>query len=191
MKKDGKGGANTKTGLVFEGKVNICNLLENIDGYSVRKNDSLSNPRVFAHDIFYNDELVAQSFPKQTFYNFLKSKGVDYTNIISARLEPDDALFVIPKKCSLFKRKKIFIIEYKSQGGGGSTDEKLQTCDFKLKQYSKLVKKLKYNVEYVYVLHDWFDNPRYKDVFEYIESVGCHYYFNEIPLKLLGLPEGK
>ena len=47
---------------------------------------------------------------------------------------------------------------------------------------------LNIDVEYVYILSDWFRNPGYKDVLDYIISVGCHYYFNYLPLKKLGLP---
>ena len=70
-------------------------------------------------------------------------------------------------------------------------DEKLQTCDFKRKQYLKLVQALELKVEYVYVLNDWFKDPSYKDVLDYINSVNCHYKFNELPLAWLGLPSGK
>ena len=42
------------------------------------------------------------------------------------------------------------------------------------------------NVEYFYVLNDFFDDPAYRDVLSYIEEVGCRYYFNEMPLNLLG-----
>jgi len=61
-------------------------------------------------------------------------------------------------------------------------------CDFKRKQYQKLVRPLGLRVEYVYVLSDWFRKPEYKDVLEYIESVNCHYIFNTLPLAWLGLP---
>lgn len=70
----------------------------------------------------------------------------------------------------------------------GSVDEKLQTCDFKKKQYKKLFDPLRIEVEYYYVLNDYFDQPQYDDVFEYIESVGCRFFFNEIPIDELGLP---
>lgn len=68
--------------------------------------------------------------------------------------------------------------------------EKLQTCDFKRKQYQKLVKELGLLVSYIYVLNsDWFDKPAYKDVLEYIESVNCNYCFDKLPLEWLGLPK--
>jgi hypothetical protein len=83
----------------------------------------------------------------------------------------------------------LHIIEIKFQYGTGSVDEKLQTCDFKRKQYLKLVSDLGLSVAFIYVLNsDWFDVPRYKDVFEYIRSVNCNYCFDRLPLEWLGLP---
>ena len=38
------------------------------------------------------------------------------------------------------------------------------------------------------VLDNWFKADKYKDVRDYIISVGCHYYYNYIPLQELGLP---
>ncbi len=38
---------------------------------------------------------------------------------------------------------------------------------------------------------DWFKDPSYKDVLDYINSVNCHYKFNELPLAWHGLPSGK
>ena len=46
-------------------------------------------------------------------------------------------------------------------------------------------------VEYVYILNDWFNDPVYRDVLDYIKSVGCHYFFSELPLEFLGLSEPK
>jgi hypothetical protein len=67
-------------------------------------------------------------------------------------------------------------------------DEKLQTCDFKKKQYMKLFSPLNYEVEYVYILSKWFKKEEYKDVRDYIISVGCRFYFEFLPLHELGLP---
>lgn len=47
---------------------------------------------------------------------------------------------------------------------------------------------LNIEVEYIYILSDWFRNPIYKDVLDYIISVGCQYYFCYLPLQKLGLP---
>lgn len=82
----------------------------------------------------------------------------------------------------------MYIIECKFQQVEGSVDEKLQTCDFKKKQYQKLMAKANIDVEYMYLLSDWFRKPKYKDVLDYIQSVRCQYYFEYIPLNKLGLP---
>ena len=170
MIKNGKGGGNTKTGLVFEGKTDLATFLNNQEGY-----------RVTNGVVFYNDEKVARIFKKHGFYRYLKEVGVDWTKIISKKLLPDDSIYVIINNT-------LFIIECKYQQVAGSVDEKLQTCDFKRKQYQKLMAQLNIDVEYVYLLSDWFKNPKYKDVLDYIISMHCHYYFEYIPLTKLGLP---
>lgn len=77
----------------------------------------------------------------------------------------------------------------KFQGVAGSVDEKLQTCDFKKKQYQKLLDGTGIKVEYCYVINDWFNNKSYRDTLNYIQSVGCFYFFGELPLSFLGLPQ--
>lgn len=176
MKTGGKGGGTTITGLNFEKEVDFHDLLRNIAGYRVEQ-----IPGKAGLGVFFNDELVARCFRKHEFYKFLEEEGVNWRIILSKRLLPDDALLVIV-------RETLFIIEVKYQQVAGSVDEKLQTCDFKRKQYQKLVASLELKVEYVYVLSDWFRKPEYKDVLDYINSVNCHYKFNELPLAWLGLP---
>ena len=134
MKTGGIGGANTKTGLIYEGKVDLRSFLNQQPGYHVDGNS-----------VFFQGEEVAQIFKKQELYS----------------------QFLAPR---------------------GSVDEKLQTCDFKKKQYQKLFFPLNIEVQYAYILDDWFRNPKYKDVLDYIISVGCQYYFQYIPLQRLGLP---
>ncbi|EAL0007476.1 hypothetical protein A9452_05755 [Campylobacter upsaliensis] len=167
---NGIGGANTKTGLVFEGKVDLATFLSQQSGYIVD-----SNGRVF-----YDDELVAQIFKKHKFYNFLEERGVDWRNIISKRLLPDDSIYIIINNT-------FFIIECKFQQVAGSIGE-LLVCDFNKKQYQKLLSNLNMEVEYVYLLSNWFRKPEYRDVLDYIISVNCRYYFEYIPLQIFGLP---
>lgn len=175
MIKGGIGGNTTLTGLNFEKKVDLITLLSAIKGYSVEKSD-------VGHNILFNNEIVARCFKKHEFYKFLDEHRIDYKNILSKKLLPDDALLVIV-------RETLFIIEVKYQQTAGSVDEKLQTCDFKRKQYLKLVQPLGVKVEYVYVLNNWFKQSSYRDVLDYINSVNCHYKFNELPLSWLGLPK--
>lgn len=170
MIKGGKGGGNTLTGLNFEKEKNILELLSNTPGYSVKGNI-----------ILFKDKEVARSYRKNSLYKFLGSHGVKYSEILSKKLLPDEALYVIVNNT-------MYILELKFQRVSGSVDEKLQTCDFKKKQYQRLLAPLNYEVEYIYILSDWFNNPAYKDVLTYITSIGCHYYFNYLPLQKLGLP---
>ena len=170
MIKGGTGGSNTQTGLAFEKRADMLSLIKSLKGYSVKKNT-----------VYYNEEEVAYSFKKNSFYKYLEKNGVDYKKIISKRLFPDEAIYVLVNNT-------LYIIEMKFQTVAGSVDEKLQTCDFKRKQYIKLMSQINVEVEYVYILNDWFKKPEYKDVLDYVISVGCHYYFNYLPLQKIGLP---
>lgn len=170
MIKGGKGGANTKVGIEFEGKVDLLNQIDELPDYDTHN-----------EKIQYKGETVALYFKKRGLYKHLEKLGVDYRNYISKRLEPDNAIYVI-------KNNTIYFIEIKFQNVSGSVDEKLQTCDFKKKQYMKLFSPLNYKVEYVYVLSKWFKKKEYKDVRDYIISVGCRFYFEFLPLFELGLP---
>ncbi|MCK9322227.1 MAG: hypothetical protein M0P32_09520 [Bacteroidales bacterium] len=173
MKAKGTGGANTKTGLVFEGKTDLSAFLNKQKGYKVTN-----------ENVFYKNKLVARVFKKYSFYKFLEAEGVDWKTLISKRLLPDDSIYVIINNT-------MFIIECKFQQSAGSVDEKLQTCDFKKKQYQKLLSQLNMEVEYIYLLSEWFKKRGYKDVLDYIISVRCSYYFEYIPLQKLGLPVPK
>ena len=171
MIEKGKGGANTQTGLKFEKKIDILTLLSKTKGYTIQHGNT----------ILFNGKEVAKSYRKNGLYKYLESQKVDYKKIISKKLLPDEALYVIVNNT-------LFIIEMKFQKVAGSVDEKLQTCDFKKKQYKKLMSTLNIDVEYIYILSDWFKQKAYKDTLDYILSVGCQYYFEYLPLKKLGLP---
>lgn len=171
MIKNGKGGGNTKTGLIFEGKTDLATFLDSQDGYSVD-----------GTNVYFNNELVARVFKKFKFYSiFLKELEINWQDYISKQLLPDDCIFVII-------RNTVFIIECKHQEVAGSVDEKLQTCDFKKKEYKKLLAKANLDVEDIYLLDNWFRDQKFRDVLDYIHSVGCDYYFEYIPLYRFGLP---
>lgn len=171
MKLAGKGGANTKTGLVFEGKTDLATFLRSQKGYDVELDGT----------VLYLGAVVGRIFKKYGLYKFLEEYEIDWKVILSKRLLPDDSIFVIIENT-------LYIIECKFQQVAGSVDEKLQTCDFKKKQYQKLLSRANIQVEYIYLLGDWFKKPEYKDVLDYIISVGCSFYFEYIPLTQLGLP---
>ncbi|MBU1202103.1 MAG: hypothetical protein KKA51_06365 [Nanoarchaeota archaeon] len=169
MIKDGKGGAKTLTGLKFESRVSLKDIFLSLPDFDVKEDI-----------IYFKDKKVAQLFQKHKLYkNFLESK-INYSDFISKKLLPDEAIYV-------FKTKTMFIVEMKFQEVAGSVDEKLQTCDFKNKQYNKLLSNLGIKAKYVYVLNDWFKKKEYSDVLNYISSVNCYYFFNVLPLEFLGL----
>lgn len=170
MIEGGIGGGNTKTGLIYEANVDLSSFLDSQEGYAV-----------IGMNIFYNNELVGNIFKKHELYHYLKERKIDWTKHLSSKLLPDNCIYVIINNT-------INIIEVKFQKRSGSVDEKLQTCDFKKKQYIKLFSELNYKVEYIYILSDWFKKDKYKDTRDYIISVGCRFYYNYIPLHELGLP---
>lgn len=170
MKKGGIGGGNTITGLIYEGEVDLSTYLAKQKDYDID-----------GTNVLYKGKVIAYIFKKHEFYYFLEKNNIDWKQLISSKLLPDNCIYVIVNNT-------LFIIEVKNQNVAGSVDEKLQTCDFKRKQYKKLLSQLNIEVEYIYILSKWFKNPKYKDVLDYIISVNCQYHFDYIPLQKLGLP---
>lgn len=111
---------------------------------------------------------------KYKLYKYLDSQGIDWNKIISRKLLPDEAYWnPITKELNIFEKKY--------QQTEGSADEKPQTCGFKIWEFSKIGKALgATKVTYTYVLSDWFKQPKYADMLEYIASVPeCDYIFME------------
>jgi hypothetical protein len=167
------GGAETNvTGLTYERQVDLAIYLQR-HGFSVTGNDVCLNGITIAN-LFTKNELysvfLAQRYPQ-----------IDKRTIWSKGLFPDKALVV---------GNNLYIIEIKNQNREGSVDEKLQTCDFKKKQYQRLFHGTAIIVHYFYILNEWFRRAKYRDVLSYIEEVGCRYFFDEIPLDEFGLQSG-
>lgn len=174
MKTGGIGGANTKSGLHFEGRVDFLEVLKKVPGYEIKEDGA----------ILFEGKVVALNLRKSRLYRFLEEKGVNHKEILSKKLLPDDAILVLGTNA-------FYVIEIKFQNVAGSVDEKLQTCHFKKRQYEKLMNSLGVKVEYIYILSEWFQAPAYKDVLAYIKEVDCDYFFEEITLNRLGLPSPK
>lgn len=122
------GGAKTNlNGLHFEQTTELKDIFLSHSKFEVR-----------GDDIFTKDDniKVATLFQKHSLYkNLLEKNGVNYKDYISKKLLPDDAILI-------YKTSTLYIIEKKFQHGAGSVDEKLQTCDFKKKQYTKLLSRM-------------------------------------------------
>jgi hypothetical protein len=167
------------TELSFDRKADFQKIIDSVPGYSIRKMPSKAGTGVF-----FEGELVARCFRKDDFYEFLNEAKIVWQPELSKKFLHHNILINIV-------RETLFIIEDRCQQTAGWVYKKLQTCDFKRKQYLNLVSPLGLKVEYVYVLNDWFKKPEYKDILNYVHSVNCHYKFNELPLSWLGLPTRK
>lgn len=165
------GGAETnRHGLHFEQVTSLNEALIEL-GFSIAPNG----------EVFRNGIMVAMSAPKSQLYSrILLPRGVEWEEHISRKLLPDEALLNLTNNT-------VYIIEKKFQNADGSVDEKLQTCDFKFKQYKKLFSPIGIEVKYVFVVNDFFNNPKYIDVIRYINETGSYIFFNEIPIDFLGI----
>lgn len=157
MIKNGYGGANT-----------------NRHGLQFEKNTDLRT--MFAKA---GVEVPVDAFHEQRkFSSYLKTLGVDVNTIWSQGMRPDEALFL---------GDTVYIVEKKWQEVKGSVDEKILGCDFRRKQYERVLAPLGYKVKFAFLFNDWFKDPKYKDRLDYVEEKKCYYFFNEIPLEFFGL----
>lgn len=170
----GGGYKTNSNGLSFEGRTS---LVESLD-----KNEFIEIKIVGdQHHVLFNDKLCGYYTEKHSFYTmFLEKNNVDWRRLVSKKYLPDSVFINI-------MNKTVYIIEKKFQEGSGSVDEKLQTCDFKKKIYTRLIEQTGYSTEYYYLWNNWFLRDEYKDVKEYIHSVGCKYFIESIELEELGI----
>lgn len=154
----------TTTGLRYEDRVHIGG-----KGIDLSKQNLPAYFKEHYPNILYSLSYVKTCKRDKELYE----SGAPY--ILTKALLPDEAYFD-PKK------RTLDIYEKKTQNCGGSVDEKLQTCGYKIAEYRKIAKYLNVppeNVYYTYILDKWFNpetNPKYRDVLEYIKSVeGCDY----------------
>ena len=169
MNKYGGGAQTNLNGLAFEQTTSLDDALSSA-GYRVE------NCKVYS-----GERCIGLSVQKHKLYSyFLEPKGVQYLKYNSKKWLPDECFINLGEKTA-------FIIEKKFQNGSGSVDEKLPGCHFKKQEYEKLFSPLGFSVVYLYVFNDWFLDGTYKDTLEYIIRMGCHYFYNEIPLDFLKL----
>ena len=97
MKKGGIGGANTQTGIHFEKKTDLLVELGKLPEFKIDGNNVLKN-----------GVIVAENCRQHALYRFLKKKGVNFSDHVSAKLLPDEALYIPAQK-------RMYIIEKKFQ----------------------------------------------------------------------------
>ena len=111
---------------------------------------------------------------KHNLYRLLADRGFRWEDILSRKLLPVEAYWNENSKA-------LTVFEKKYQQSEGSADEKPQTCGFKIAQFKKIGAALgAEEVTYTYIFNDWFKQPKYKDMLDYILSVdGCAYLFSD------------
>lgn len=150
---DGTGGANTKTGFIFEKQTSLKNYFE-------------------TNNIFLPKNCYKE---KTKFYKWVEEiTGKKISEFWSKKLLPDEAIVL---------QDNIYIVEKKFQKVQGSVDEKPQTCAFKKWQYDKIGKVVGKTVHFAYLFSDFWNKPSYKDMFDFILMNNCEYFFNTIPLE--------
>lgn len=172
MKRGGKGGSRTLTGLHFEKHTSLK------DAFLKAGFD------VVGDSVFYEAELIGQLCSgERRLYNLLDEKsGFERggsKRLVSKILRPDEAFLN-------FSQQTLYIIEKKYQESTGSVDEKPQTVRFKQRQYERLIRNTGLNFQFFYLFNCWYADPSYRDMLDFIVEEGSSYYFNDIPLSRLG-----
>ena len=178
----GGGNKTNINGLAFERDTDLLDIFERLDNFKVEIITPEKAAKTRYAKIYKSNEHIGNFYEKDSLYRELfEPEGYNYKEKEYSLLKPDSVFLNI-------KNKTAYVIEKKFQSGGGSVDEKLQTCDFKKNfYYQPMFQKLGYKTEFYFVLSDWFDSKSKSLVFEYIEKVKCKYFFNFIPFKELGL----
>lgn len=170
--KSGGGAKTNANGLSFEEKMDI-NVFLKRNGYSIDEKN----------DVYLNKEKIGVVAKKHDFYSKIMGCTEKYVrkHYISRILLPDASFLN-------YSNETLYIIEIKYQKDSGSVDEKLQTCDFKKEQYTKLSKHIEgaSKVKMIYVVNEFFNDKKYKDVFDYMDKKECVHAF-AYSKKMLGL----
>jgi hypothetical protein len=167
----GTGGANTMSGALFEevakGKApGIPVHKTNLRTHFEENTDKLySLSKIFPK----NTGLPTSEIPKDKMERARKFEG---KYLLTKALEPDECWID-------YESSTMTVFEKKFQDTDGSVDEKIQTSDFKWRQYKKIATELGLeNVYYIFILGDYFKNPYYKDALDYVRSIPyCDYFF--------------
>jgi hypothetical protein len=164
VKKGGQGGERTNaSGLRFERQTSIAKAL------------SEAGLQVIERELFIDGQLYASFLPQYALYDFLEEHGVDWRDHVSSKNKPDECLFI-------YHLNQFLIVEKKFQEVEGSVDIKLAAGHYLMRRYSKLASTIGASVKMIYLLSEFFQAPKYKDIIDYMQEMGIIVYFLELPL---------
>ena len=134
----GAGGSNTnKNGLEYENQKDLSTEYDVIEKKST------------------HEKIVFKRYPDKTFITGRKSQFMKYLSNEENKDIPKchgtkepDCWFISENS------NTIYIVELKFQQGGGSVCEKIQTCNYKIRNFKDRYPNKK--IHYVYGLHEWF-----------------------------------
>lgn len=164
----GAGGAQTNiNGINFEQDIYLYNWIEKSGYQLISQGQATDRTQLFK--IYKNNEFYGWYGRQGKIYVALmemfpaKLTNEHIKNILSKKIHPD--AFILSKK-----NLKLTIFEKKWQQSSGSVDEKIQTAPFKLEMFNKLLRGLKLEISYQYILSGWFKNEEYRNVKEYYKD---------------------
>ena len=167
-----------KNGLKFEATTNLSSALDSHQKFEV-KGDL----------IYFENQKVGQIVSQNKIYKWLESENIDWKRLTNKQMKPDEAVFNT-------MNNTLYIIEKKYQETEGSVDEKLQTFWFKIWFYEKITKDLNIEIDFAYLLSDWFFEKKYKSawrkdtlvyeqILKYLDTNNINVFRKEIPLDYL------
>ena len=165
-----------RTGAEFEKR-------KNMRDYFLNKGFDVVAEENYGYEIFDKDNnFYGTLLEKCEIYPYLVDHTANFETwqgITSKRNQPDAVLV---------RNNTFYIIEMKFQkedSKSHSQEALLPYCDFKKKQYQKLLIGTDFKVKFCYLLSESFKKreAELKDTYQYIEDVGCQYFIDEIPIE--------
>lgn len=146
-------------------------------GYICSKDDMYN----FMAQLYVEEHPEEYNLSEQVNRRSLRKRKSHMKTVLSKNFEPDLVFFD-------YENRTIVIVEMKTQSKDGSVDEKLETVDFKRRQYKRLAADSSFsNVEFNWVLDSKFLEPKYDNVKSYLYARDSYFEVGQVSLALLGL----
>lgn len=154
---------NTSSGSKFEIDTDIQAALQ-AEGYIANGNVSSNG----VYSLEFNSKYSFNRWVKEEFDVSWESVGIKWNML------PDESVF-----CREILR--LTILEKKCQKMAGSVDEKILTGVAKALAYQKLFAGTGVEVQYAFLLNDWFKSERYTYFIDLNDTFGVKTFFNTVP----------